>query len=88
MPATLPGTWRCDSGLLQEKDFQSIHPSLQRQAGLNMAYCRYPVLLHNIYQAGWLRPGQHLVHQGRYRLYLFYRPTAKETARAALDLHQ
>ena len=36
--------------LLQGKDFQSIHPSLQRQAVLNMAYGLYEVLPGKIYQ--------------------------------------
>ncbi len=36
--------------LLQGKDFQSIHPSLQRQAVLNMAYGLYEVLPGRIYQ--------------------------------------
>ena len=36
--------------LLQGKDFQSIHPSLQRQAVLNMAYGLYEVLPGKVYQ--------------------------------------
>ncbi|MGD8630766.1 MAG: MBL fold metallo-hydrolase, partial [Gammaproteobacteria bacterium] len=36
--------------LLQGKDFDSIHPSLQRQAILNMAYGLYEVLPDKIYQ--------------------------------------
>jgi alkyl sulfatase BDS1-like metallo-beta-lactamase superfamily hydrolase len=36
--------------LLQGKDFDSIHPSLQRQAILNMAYGLYEVLPGKIYQ--------------------------------------
>ena len=36
--------------LLQDKDFQSIHPSLQRQAVLNMAYGLYEVMPGKIYQ--------------------------------------
>ncbi len=36
--------------LLQDKDFPSIHPSLQRQAVLNMAYGLYEVVPGRIYQ--------------------------------------
>ena len=36
--------------LLQGKDFDSIHPSLQRQAILNMAYGLYEVVPGKIYQ--------------------------------------
>jgi len=36
--------------LLQGKDFPSLHPSLQRQAVLNMAYGLYEVLPGKIYQ--------------------------------------
>jgi alkyl sulfatase BDS1-like metallo-beta-lactamase superfamily hydrolase len=36
--------------LLQGKDFDSVHPSLQRQAILNMAYGLYEVLPGKIYQ--------------------------------------
>jgi len=37
--------------LLQGKDFDSIHPSLQRQTILNMNYCLYEVLPNKIYQS-------------------------------------
>jgi alkyl sulfatase BDS1-like metallo-beta-lactamase superfamily hydrolase len=36
--------------LLQDKQFDSIHPSLQRQAVLNMAYGLYEVIPDKIYQ--------------------------------------
>src|SRR3954447_23251515 len=36
--------------LLTDKEFESIHPSLQRQAVLNMAYGLYEVLPGKIYQ--------------------------------------
>lgn len=36
--------------LLQGKDFDSIHPSLQRQAVLNMAYGLYEVVPGKVYQ--------------------------------------
>ncbi len=49
-PATLRGTWESYSWLLTGKDFESIHPSLQRQAVLNMAYGLYEVLPGRIYQ--------------------------------------
>ncbi len=54
--------------LLQGKDFQSIHPSLQRQAVLNMAYGLYEVAAGQDLPGARLRPGQHQLHQGRYRL--------------------
>jgi alkyl sulfatase BDS1-like metallo-beta-lactamase superfamily hydrolase len=72
--------------LLQGKDFDSVHPSLQRQAILNMGYGLYEVVPGKIYQvrgfdlanisfiktdAGWI---------------VFDPLTAKETARAALEL--
>lgn len=38
------------SFLLQGKDFDSIHPSLQRQAILNMGYGLYEVIPNRIYQ--------------------------------------
>jgi alkyl sulfatase BDS1-like metallo-beta-lactamase superfamily hydrolase len=37
--------------LLQGKDFDSIHPSLQRQTILNMNYGLYEVLPNKIYQS-------------------------------------
>jgi alkyl sulfatase BDS1-like metallo-beta-lactamase superfamily hydrolase len=52
--------------LLSGKDFNSIHPSRQRQATLNMEYGLYEVVT-GIYQV-WLRSGQHHFHQGQYRL--------------------
>ena len=54
--------------LLQGKDFQSIHPSLQRQAVLNMAYGLYEVRAGQDLSGARLRPGQHQLHQGRHRL--------------------
>ena len=62
--------------LLQGKDFQSIHPSLQRQAVLNMAYGLYEVVPGKIYQVrgfdlanisfirgdtGWIVAGRHVL---------------------------
>ena len=50
----MPGNVAWDMGsyefLLQGKDFDSIHPSLQRQAILNMAYGLYEVVPGRIYQ--------------------------------------
>ena len=54
--------------LLQGKDFDSIHPSLQRQAILNMAFGLYEVVPDKIYQVRGLRSSQYQLHQRRYRL--------------------
>ncbi len=70
--------------LLQGKDFQSIHPSLQRQAILNMAYGLYEVRARQDLPSARLRPRQHQLHQGRYRLDRLRPADARETARAAL----
>jgi alkyl sulfatase BDS1-like metallo-beta-lactamase superfamily hydrolase len=62
--------------LLEGKDFDSIHPSLQRQAILNMAYGLYEVIP-GIYQVR----GFDLANMG----WIIFDPlTAAETARAAL----
>ena len=54
--------------LLEGKDFDSIHPSLQRQAILNMAYGLYEVVPGQIYQVRGFDLGEHQLHQGRHRL--------------------
>jgi alkyl sulfatase BDS1-like metallo-beta-lactamase superfamily hydrolase len=70
--------------LLQGKDFDSIHPSLQRQAILNMNYGLYEVIP-GIYQVR----GFDLVNisfiKGKTGWIVFDPLTAKETAKAALE---
>jgi alkyl sulfatase BDS1-like metallo-beta-lactamase superfamily hydrolase len=70
--------------LLQGKDFDSIHPSLQRQAILNMEYGLYEVLPGKIYQVR----GYDLANISFIKTdtgWIVFDPlTAKETAAAAL----
>ena len=70
--------------LLQGKDFQSIHPSLQRQAVLNMAYGLYEVLPGKIYQVRGFDLANISFIKGDTGWIVFDPLTAKETARAAL----
>ena len=72
--------------LLQDKDFQSIHPSLQRQAVLNMAYGLYEVVPGRIYQVRGFDLANITFIKGDTGWIVFDPLTAKETARAALDL--
>ncbi len=71
--------------LLQGKDFQSIHPSLQRQAVLNMAYGLYEVLPGKIYQVRGYDLANISFVKGDTGWIIFDPLTAKETARAALE---
>ena len=71
--------------LLQGKDFQSIHPSLQRQAVLNMAYGLYEVLPGKIYQVRGYDLANISFIKGDTGWIVFDPLTAKETARAALE---
>ncbi len=71
--------------LLQGKDFQSIHPSLQRQAVLNMAYGLYEVLPGKIYQVRGFDLANITFIKGDTGWIVFDPLTAKETARAALE---
>ena len=71
--------------LLQGKDFESIHPSLQRQAVLNMAYGLYEVLPGKIYQVRGYDLANITFIKGDTGWIVFDPLTAKETARAALD---
>ena len=71
--------------LLQGKDFQSIHPSLQRQAVLNMAYGLYEVVPGRIYQVRGFDLANISFVKGDTGWIVFDPLTAKETARAALD---
>jgi alkyl sulfatase BDS1-like metallo-beta-lactamase superfamily hydrolase len=71
--------------LLQDKDFQSIHPSLQRQAVLNMAYGLYEVVPDKIYQVRGFDLANISFIKGDTGWIVFDPLTAKETARAALE---
>ncbi len=71
--------------LLQEcKDFDSIHPSLQRQAILNMAYGLYEVMPGKIYQVRGYDLANISFIKGDTGWIVFDPLTAKETAAAAL----
>jgi alkyl sulfatase BDS1-like metallo-beta-lactamase superfamily hydrolase len=72
--------------LLQGRDFDSIHPSLQRQAILNMAYGLYEVLPDRIYQVRGFDLANITFIKSDTGWIVFDPLTAKETARAALDL--
>ena len=71
--------------LLQGKTFDSIHPSLQRQAILNMAYGLYEVLPGKIYQVRGFDLANISFVKTNTGWIVFDPLTAKETARAALD---
>lgn len=71
--------------LLDGKDFASIHPSLQRQAVLNMAYGLYEVVPGKIYQVRGFDLANFTLVKGDTGWIVFDPLTAKETARAALD---
>jgi alkyl sulfatase BDS1-like metallo-beta-lactamase superfamily hydrolase len=70
--------------LLQGKDFDSIHPSLQRQAILNMAYGLYEVLPGKIYQVRGYDLANISFIKSKTGWIVFDPLTAKETAAAAL----
>ncbi|MEN8809333.1 MAG: alkyl sulfatase dimerization domain-containing protein [Desulfobacterales bacterium] len=70
--------------LLQGKDFDSIHPSLQRQAILNMNYGLYEVIP-GIYQVRGYDLANISFIRGKTGWIVFDPLTAKETAKAALD---
>jgi alkyl sulfatase BDS1-like metallo-beta-lactamase superfamily hydrolase len=72
--------------LLQGKEFPSIHPSLQRQAVLNMAYGLYEVVPDKIYQVRGFDLANISFIKGDTGWIVFDPLTAKETARAALEL--
>ena len=72
--------------LLQGADFPSIHPSLQRQAVLNMAYGLYEVVPDKIYQVRGFDLANITFIKGETGWIVFDPLTAKETARAALEL--
>ena len=70
--------------LLQGKDFDSIHPSLQRQAILNMNYGLYEVIP-GIYQVRGFDLANISFIKSKTGWIVFDPLTAKETAKAALD---
>jgi alkyl sulfatase BDS1-like metallo-beta-lactamase superfamily hydrolase len=72
--------------LLAGKDFESINPSLQRQAVLNMAYGLYEVVPDHIYQVRGFDLANISFIKGDTGWIVFDPLTAKETARAALEL--
>ena len=78
--------WDMDSyqWLLKGQDFASIHPSLQRQAVLNMAYGLYEVLPGKIYQVRGYDLANISFVKGDTGWIVFDPLTAAETARAAL----
>lgn len=71
--------------LLDGKDFQSIHPSLQRQAVLNMAYGLYEVVPGRVYQVRGYDLANISFIKGDKGWIIFDPLTTKETARAALE---
>lgn len=71
--------------LLQGEDFQSIHPSLQRQAILNMNYGLYEVI-DGIYQVRGFDLANISFIRGETGWIVFDPLTAQETSRAALEL--
>jgi len=70
--------------LLTGKEYDSIHPSLHRQAVLNMAYSLYEVLPDKIYQVRGFDLANITFIKGRTGWIIFDPLTAKETAAAAL----
>ena len=70
--------------LLEGKDFASIHPSLQRQAVLNMAYGLFEVLPDKIYQVRGYDLANISFIKSDTGWIVFDPLTAKETAAAAL----
>jgi alkyl sulfatase BDS1-like metallo-beta-lactamase superfamily hydrolase len=70
--------------LLTDKQYNTIHPSLQRQAVLNMAYGLYEVLPGKIYQVRGYDLANISFIKGDTGWIIFDPLTAKETASAAL----
>jgi len=70
--------------LLTDKEYDSIHPSLQRQAVLNMAYGLYEVMPDRIYQVRGFDLANISFIKGQTGWIIFDPLTAKETAAAAL----
>lgn len=72
--------------LLEDKDFDSVHPSLQRQAILNMAYGLYEVVPDRIYQVRGFDLSNISFVKGDTGWIVFDPLVSKETAAAALAL--
>ena len=72
--------------LLQGKDFDSVHPSLQRQAILNMGYGLYEVVPDKIYQVRGFDLSNISFVKTNTGWIVFDPLTSKETARAAMEL--
>jgi alkyl sulfatase BDS1-like metallo-beta-lactamase superfamily hydrolase len=72
--------------LLSGQDFPSIHPSLQRQAVLNMGYGLYEVVPDRVYQVRGFDLANISFIKGDTGWIVFDPLTAAETARAALEL--
>jgi len=70
--------------LLTDKEYDTINPSLQRQAVLNMAYGLYEVLPNKIYQVRGFDLANISFIKGKTGWIVFDPLTAKETAAAAL----
>ena len=70
--------------LLEDKQFDSINPSLQRQAVLNMAYGLYEVVPDKIYQVRGFDMANITFIKGNAGWIVFDPLTVKETAAAAL----
>jgi alkyl sulfatase BDS1-like metallo-beta-lactamase superfamily hydrolase len=71
--------------LLEGKDFDSVHPSLQRQAILNMGYGLYEVVPGKIYQVRGYDLANISFIKGDTGWIVFDPLTCKETAKAALE---
>jgi alkyl sulfatase BDS1-like metallo-beta-lactamase superfamily hydrolase len=80
------GSYKWLLGVLQGKDFESINPSLQRVAVLNMAYGLYEVVPGRIYQVRGFDLANISFIKGDTGWIVFDPLTATETARAALEL--
>jgi alkyl sulfatase BDS1-like metallo-beta-lactamase superfamily hydrolase len=70
---------------LEDKDFESIHPSLQRQGRLNMNFGLYEVMP-GVYQVRGFDLANISFVKGNTGWIIFDPLTSEETARAALDL--
>ena len=74
-----------DGWLLQDEPFDSIHPSLQQQAIINMAYGLYEVVPGKIYQVRGFDLANISFIKGDSGWIVIDPLTCRETARAALD---
>ncbi|MFN9030688.1 MAG: alkyl/aryl-sulfatase [Betaproteobacteria bacterium] len=79
------GSYKWLLGVLQGKDFETINPSLQRVAVLNMAYGLYEVVPGSIYQVRGFDLANITFIRSNTGWIIFDPLTTSETARAALD---